>query len=610
MNFLKVRFIQLVKLWLAGCAVGLLGTVQAADTGYDVDVELVEVAPQRADALRDLLSRHLELVRERGNTRVDAAQLQRLVGQTPDEAADVLATEGYYRPVTRVEMLPEVVAGRAKVRVRVMPGPQIRVGSVRIETRGAITSTQTPGIVNSENLRRDWLLPQGSAFRHADWERAKQSLVRPLAQRAFPLVDLTESRAEVDIERDRVDLIVTMDSGPLVRFDGLRVSGLARYPRRIVDRLNPIEPGEVYSQERLLELQRRLYESLFFERVDVSALSLAERATAGGSPDIGLRVPIDVRVTEFPRQRVTFGAGFSTNTGARAKVDYGRLNLLDRGLRFQGAVLLEQKQQSAQADLHFLPNSGGYSHSISAAIKREDIQGELVRGASLYGRRAWGNDSTERMVTLGLIAERRDISGSTSSNVRALVSNYRVLFRRTDDRFAPTRGYVLETQAGAGLRLTGGNEPFTRLYGRLVTYTPLGARNTLILRAEAGQVWAKDRFGIPSEWLFRAGGDQSVRGYRYQSLGVTQGNAIVGGRSLLLGSAELVHWLDGRLSSWGAATFVDVGDAADTPAALSPVVGYGAGVRWRSPVGLVNLDLAYGQKTRRWQLHFSMGVSF
>jgi translocation and assembly module TamA len=120
-------------------------------------------------------------------------------------------------------------------------------------------------------------------------------------------------------------------------------------------------------------------------------------------------------------------------------------------------------------------------------------------------------------------------------------------------------------------------------------------------------VAASGRDGIPSDFLFRAGGDQSVRGYAYQSLGVREGEAIVGGRWLAVASVEYVRWLTPQ---WGAAVFIDTGDAADTLDALEPVQGYGVGARWKSPVAPLNLDIAYGQEAEGVRLHFSVGFSF
>jgi len=98
-----------------------------------------------------------------------------------------------------------------------------------------------------------------------------------------------------------------------------------------------------------------------------------------------------------------------------------------------------------------------------------------------------------------------------------------------------------------------------------------------------------------------------VRGYAYQSLGVRNGSAVVGGRVLATGSLEYTHWFD---ATWGGALFVDAGNAADRWQDLQFVAGYGFGARWRTPAGPLALDLAYGEKTGSWQLHFSVAVAF
>jgi translocation and assembly module TamA len=88
---------------------------------------------------------------------------------------------------------------------------------------------------------------------------------------------------------------------------------------------------------------------------------------------------------------------------------------------------------------------------------------------------------------------------------------------------------------------------------------------------------------------------------------VQQGDAIVGGRYLVVGSVEATWWF---LGDWGAATFVDAGDAFDDRSLFDLAVGYGVGARWRSPIGPFRADVAYGERTRSWRLHFSVGFSF
>ena len=119
-------------------------------------------------------------------------------------------------------------------------------------------------------------------------------------------------------------------------------------------------------------------------------------------------------------------------------------------------------------------------------------------------------------------------------------------------------------------------------------------------------MWADQRSGIPSSFMFRTGGDNTVRGYAFESLGVGLGNAVVGGRYMAVGSAEYIQWL---AESWGAAVFVAAGNAWDS-GRFEPAIGAGFGGRFRTPIGPVRADLAYGEQTRTWRVHFSVGFTF
>jgi translocation and assembly module TamA len=151
----------------------------------------------------------------------------------------------------------------------------------------------------------------------------------------------------------------------------------------------------------------------------------------------------------------------------------------------------------------------------------------------------------------------------------------------------------------------------TRAFGRgiaqLAGWIPLDIKTQLALRAEAGAVVASTSDGIPAPLLFRTGGDTTVRGYAFQSLGPRVGDATVGGRYYALASAEVVRWIG---ASWGIAAFVDAGNAADHVHDLKPVYGYGVGGRLRTPIGPFRLDLAYGEATKTVRVHLSVGLSF
>lgn len=179
--------------------------------------------------------------------------------------------------------------------------------------------------------------------------------------------------------------------------------------------------------------------------------------------------------------------------------------------------------------------------------------------------------------------------------------------RAVDNPQSPRRGDVQHLQLSGAVKSVLSDTTFGRVYGQWVHIWPVGESDALSARIEAGYVLSTTRRGIPQEQLFRAGGDASIRGYAHQSIGVPFNNAIVGGRYMALAGAEYTHWFSAQ---WGAGVFVDTGDAFDQRADFKLYTGYGVGPRWRSPVGPINLDLAYGQQTRKFRLHFSLGIVF
>jgi translocation and assembly module TamA len=113
--------------------------------------------------------------------------------------------------------------------------------------------------------------------------------------------------------------------------------------------------------------------------------------------------------------------------------------------------------------------------------------------------------------------------------------------------------------------------------------------------------------------LFLTGGDQTVRGYALRDIGVPQTNGTLSpGRLLAAGSLEWQRpiWVDGARTSWESAVFVDAGSVANQASALKPKVGVGVGARYLSPVGPLQMDLAYGVDARRLRLHLSLGFAF
>ncbi|MEC5159212.1 MULTISPECIES: autotransporter assembly complex protein TamA [unclassified Janthinobacterium] len=585
-------------------------TAVAAAVRYEVKI----VAPAPLDAL---LEKNLDLLRFQGNARIDREQLQRLVRAAPEQVKALLATAGFYTPQVSARL--DADAATPTVVVSVEPGEPVLVGKVELELRGFDAPARDgEARFNTRALRAAWRLHEGARFRQADWEAAKRNLLRQVVQTRYPRAQLSETLATVDPDSHRAELRVVLDSGPELRFGALRIEGLRRYPETIVRNLNQIEPGAYYSEAALQALQSRLQDTGYFSAVEVSAdlsgllneqIDAAEEAQPGAAkaaPAATVEpVPLVVRVVENKRKNVSAGVGYSTNTGNRAQLNYDDLNLL--GLKFKSALTLETKKQTARGDFYFPTTPEGYNDSIGASFERSDIENETTRIETLAAKRAWGTPLLERSITLEFLNENKTVAGAAASQSKSLPLTYSLTKRQLDNLLFPTSGYVVNAQLGGAPLPLLTDELFVRGSAKFVYYQPLGKSGTLILRGEAGVLASKEKPGVPAVYLFRAGGDQSVRGYAYRELGVQEGQATVGGRYLATAGAEYQHWLT---PTWGAALFYDAGNAADSVKQLHPKSGYGLGVRYKSPVGPINVDAAYGHAIQKYRLHFSLGFTF
>ncbi|WP_229258662.1 autotransporter assembly complex protein TamA [Duganella rivi] len=583
-------------------------SAQAAE-GFKYEVHID--APRE---VRELLEHNLDLVRFRGNDRIDREQLQRLVRVAPEQIRTLVATDGYYSPVVSARVDRE--SGTPVVRVKVEPGEPVRVGEIDLTLQGFAPNPDQPADKQFDTtaLKAGWSLKKGAVFRQEDWESAKRAILRSVVQTRYPRAQLVESQATVDPEAHLANLRVVIDSGPEMRFGELRIEGLKRYPASVVSNLNQIHPGDYYSEAALQSYQSRLQDTGYFasvevsgdmsailnEQLDAAAMTPEQNAAAVMAP-----LPLLVRVVENKRKNVSAGVGYSTNTGNRASLTYDDLSVF--GLRMKSALTLETKKQTANTNFYFPVTPEGYNDSIGASFERSDISGEVTSVASLAAKRAWGTPLLERNLTLELLTETKTVGGVPSSQSKSLPLTYGVTWRKLDNLLFPTKGYALNAQLGGALLPLLTDEAFVRGYLRGVAYLPLGSKSNAIFRGEVGALASRDKSGVPAVYLFRAGGDQSVRGYAYQELGVPVNGATTGGRYLATASAEYQYWFK---PAYGVAVFYDAGNAGDTVNALHPKSGYGVGGRWKSPVGPINVDVAYGHAVQKYRLHFSLGFTF
>jgi translocation and assembly module TamA len=512
------------------------------------------------------------------------ARLQRLVGE-------ILSTEGYFSPQIEFSEVDGVV------RISVDPGPRTVIAAVDVAVDGPLAAKKR------QELIAGWTLPVGQPFRQQDWNSAKQQVLSRLLAENHAGARLLDSQATIDPATREARLMARYDSGPAFRLGELRIEGLERYAPSLVERHNrSVRPGAPYREADLIALQTALQSTPQFRSVLVSI----DRDTPPDADGV-VTAPVTVRLSERPAHRLSFGAGISSNTGARVETVFQTADLFGQAWELNTGLRIEQKKQTAFADIIFPPDAAQRRNSLGVMAQATDIQGLRTERIAIGGQQAWTRGEVETRLSLTWQDERLEPDGAPDSINRALVPNAAWTWRHVDDPFNTRDGIVLQGQVGAASKAILSTQNFIRLYGRFQQFFPVGERDTVTLRGEIGYTIAPSRDGIPQEYVFRTGGTNTVRGYSFESLGVQDGSAIVGGRYMTTLSTEYTHWFDPR---WGIAAFVDAGNAVDDLTDVSLAVGYGLGARWRTPAGPIAVDVAYGQRSESVQLHFSLAIPF
>lgn len=554
-------------------------------------------APQlRAPAeVRDVLVRFLDL-----GALAAADEPARLTAERKvlRDTARLLTTEGYFSP--RVALRQD---GSERL-LDVDPGPRALIGTVDIAIDGDIAPDRRQALIDA------WTLKTGQPFRQAAWDEAKQALLAELLAVEHAGARLRATRADVDPEARRVDLSVRADAGPRYRFGELKIEGQQRYSAAFIARLNDsVKAGDAYREDRLLALQTALQGTPYFSSVSVTLErdDQADDRAEVVSGDGRVTAPVRVLVRERQPYQLSFGGGYSSNTGARVEGTFRNTDLFGRAWELQTGMRFEQVRQTAYADIFLPPVEKGLRQGVGVSVENSDIQDLGIARFALGATRTRQDGRVEQHLGVAWQQERQSPQGASATTNRALAAQIGWTWRNARDPLDPADGTSLQFQLGGGSKQLLSDQNFLRTYFRYSQGVPLGARDALLFRAELGATFARSSRGIPQDFLFRAGGGNSVRGYAYQSLGVQQGTATLGGRYLATASGEYTHWFD---KAWGAAAFVDAGNAVDDRGALNPVFGYGVGARWKSPAGPLGVDLAYGQRDANWRLEFSLAVPF
>lgn len=511
--------------------------------------------------------------------RISAAQAQRLYARAPARIARSLERYGYFNTHTDGELRRTPEGWTAELHVH--PGPPTVVTEFDLTLPGPALRDKAVGKAVTAFVPK-----KGQRLDQAAYEKSKAAVQTALLAEGYLDAEPVTHRVEVRRAENRAAIHLRWNTGVRYRYGATTFHGGQFFPG-FLDRYLPWQQGDYYAQTQLLQLQQRLVDADYFAIVEVQ-------------PDLDHAhdgvVPITVTLGPAERNVYTAGVFVDTDIGVGVSAGLTRRWLNRSGHKLRLDTQLAQRLKSA-AVTYTIPLPGrddrSYNVGISYLDQNTDTTQSKTMSLAANETRRWHGISR----TLGLRMLTGDFTildpngnhdldahGNTTLIYPELVLEH----KHADNPLFVRRGYSLRLTASAGPGLLSSTR-FAQLRADARWIHALGRRQRVILRASLGATAVSDFDRLPPQLRFFAGGDRSIRGYPYQVIGPHNATGlVVGGRDLALYGAEYEYYF---AHDWGMATFVDGGDAFSGLRDFHNHIGAGIGLRWRSPVGMVRLDL-------------------
>ncbi len=508
--------------------------------------------------------------------------------QQAEKAAQAL---GYYQ----AQIDSEIQDGEnPRLVIKVLPGEPIRLRNVVVRVEGPAASLKAFKVPQSDALKA------GAVLNHGHYEDAKRLIQNQASRYGFFSGRFTSQRLSIDPRAGVADIELVYDSGPRYSLGKVMFSGDSPFDEDLLKRMVPFKENTPYDSQLIAELNQAMQASGYFEGVRVDAAPTAA---------IGQVIPVTVQLETRKPRTMGLGLGFSTDVGPRGRANWTRhwANAQGHSYGFESELSAPRQNVGLWYDVPLDPPltdklrfAGGYQYEEIAGT--DSLSKLLTVGPEWHSKLPSG---WERVISLKWQREEYRL-GDDSGLSTLLMPGISYSYLRSDDRIDPHKGYRLQFDAQVAKEGLGSDANLVRGNVLLKGLTTVAQNHRFLGRVQFGGNFTDGYTSIPPSLRFFAGGDQSVRGYDYQTLSPTNSDGDrIGGRYMVAGSVEYQYSI---AEKWRLATFVDQGNSFNSLDLPSLKTGVGFGVRWVSPVGPLRLDLAHPlDDDGGVRLHFSMG---
>lgn len=474
----------------------------------------------------------------------DEQALLRFSRGAEEQAKKAAQALGYYQP----HIESEVRGGdKPRLLLRIDPGEPVHLRNVTIRVEGPAASLKSFRTPDSEQLK------PGAVLNHGRYEDAKRLIQNQASRYGFFSGRFTRQQLSVDPQAGIADIELVYDSGPRYALGKVSFSGDSLFDEDLLRRMVPFKSGAPYDSELIAELNQALQSSGYFEGVRVDAAPTAAEQQV---------IPVAVQLETRKPRTLGLGLGYSTDVGPRVKANWTRhwVNPQGHSYGWEAEVSAPRQNVGLWYDIPLDPPltdklrfAGGYQNEEIAGT--DTLSKLLTVGPEWHSKLPSG---WQRVVSLKYQREEYRL-GDDSGLSNLLMPGLTYSYLRSDNRIDPHNGYRI--QFDTKLAKEGVGSDTNLLYGTVLLkgLTTAWDNHRFLGRVQFGGSATNGYKSIPPSLRFFAGGDQSVRGYDYQTLSPenAEGDRI-GGRYMVAGSVEYQYSI---AEKWRIATFVDQGNS-------------------------------------------------
>lgn len=503
---------------------------------------------------------------------------------------------GYYEPTIEFEFRPNSPPARPLLIARVTPGEPVRIAGVDVVIQG-----QAREDADFQRLERQDEPKIGTILNHGTYDAFKSALLSLSLSKGYFDASMPKSQLGVAEQLHEAFWDIDFDSGRRYRFGPVNFQG-SQINEDYLQNLIPFQEGDYYSADDLAELNRRLSATNWFNSVVVSPQFEGARATKV--------LPLDAVVTPRTRNTIEVGGGFATDIGPRVRSTWRRPWVNSRGQSLETSINLSAPEQILDLSyrIPLRQNPLEQYYLVQGGFKRQDINDTESDSTTLNVARFWEFSSGwQRSVNLRWSLD-HFTQGSVTNTTMLLYPGVSFSRSRARGGLMPTWGDSQRYSMDVSDTMWGSDVDFAVLQAQNVWIRTLAERNRFVMRTNLGWIETNDFNRVPPSLRFFAGGDRSLRGYKYQSISPRDDEGkLTGAFKLATGSLEYQYNVTGR---WWGAVFVDGGDAFNNFNETNWKTGTGVGVRWASPIGPIKFDIAvpiHDSDVRRVQFYIGLG---